>query len=199
MFFINFISYKFKSVLVFIFVGLLLSSCASINNPLTNSSKSASNKVDSDLNKITQDLISGNLDEASQNINKLLVRQPENGQLHFLNGLDYHLQFVNGDPSKRDQAETGYLLALEFSPFDGKAARQLGYLYLELSRWRQAQARFSFCLGLGSRPPRRFTIVRKLTRPPMRFTEPYGLFIRHSHGSLFESSRACGSTSIDST
>ncbi len=66
MFFINFISYKFKSVLVFIFVGLLLSSCASINNPLTNSSKSASNKVDSDLNKITQDLISGNLDEASQ-------------------------------------------------------------------------------------------------------------------------------------
>ncbi|CAM8402411.1 hypothetical protein [Candidatus Methylopumilus universalis] len=150
MFFINFISYKFKSVLVFIFVGLLLSSCASINNPLTNSSKSASNKVDSDLNKITQDLISGNLDEASQNINKLLVRQPENGQLHFLNGLDYHLQFVNGDPSKRDQAETGYLLALEFSPFDGKAARQLGYLYLELSRWRQAQARFSQAVKIDS-------------------------------------------------
>ena len=150
MFFINFISYKFKSVLVFIFIGLLLSSCASINNPLTNSSKSASNKVDSDLNKITQDLISGNLDEASQNINKLLVRQPENGQLHFLNGLDYHLQFVNGDPSKRDQAETGYLLALEFSPFDGKAARQLGYLYLELSRWRQAQARFSQAVKIDS-------------------------------------------------
>ena len=153
LFLTNFISSKIRKFSFFficIFVSFLLSACASINNPLTNSSKSASNKVDSDLNKITQDLISGNLDEASQNINKLLVRQPENGQLHFLNGLDYHLQFVNGDPSKRDQAETGYLLALEFSPFDGKAARQLGYLYLELSRWRQAQARFSQAVKIDS-------------------------------------------------
>ena len=127
-----------------------LSACASVNNPLSSSSKSAIHKIDSDLNKITQDLISGNLDEASQNINRLLSRQPENGQLHFLNGLDYHLQFVNGDPSKRDLAETGYLLALEFSPHDGKAARQLGYLYLELSRWRQAQARFSQAVKIDS-------------------------------------------------
>ena len=141
---------KYFFFFIFIFISLLLSACASINNPITNSSKSAANKTDGDLNKITQDLISGNLDEASQNINKLLVRQPENGQLHFLNGLDYHLQFVNGDPSKRDQAETGYLLALEFSPFDGKAARQLGYLYLELSRWRQAQARFSQAVKIDS-------------------------------------------------
>jgi Tfp pilus assembly protein PilF len=123
---------RYSFFFICFFVSFLLSACASVNNPLTSSSKSASNKIDSDLNKITQDLISGNLDEASQNINRLLSRQPENGQLHFLNGLDYHLQFVNGDPSKRDQAETGYLLALEFSPYDGKAARQLGYLYLEL-------------------------------------------------------------------
>ena len=153
LFLTNFISSKIRKFSFFficIFVSFLLSACASVNNPLSSSSKSASNKIDSDLNKITQDLISGNLDEASQNINKLLVRQPENGQLHFLNGLDYHLQFVNGDPSKRDQAETGYLLALEFSPFDGKAARQLGYLYLELSRWRQAQARFSQAVKIDS-------------------------------------------------
>jgi tetratricopeptide (TPR) repeat protein len=141
---------RYSFFFICFFVSFLLSACASVNNPLTSSSKSASNKIDSDLNKITQDLISGNLDEASQNINRLLSRQPENGQLHFLNGLDYHLQFVNGDPSKRDQAETGYLLALEFSPYDGKAARQLGYLYLELSRWRQAQARFSQAVKIDS-------------------------------------------------
>jgi tetratricopeptide (TPR) repeat protein len=149
-FLINFISYNFKNLFVFIFVSFLLSACATINNPLASTPKNASNKIDSDLNKITQDLISGNLDEASQNINRLLVSQPENGQLHFLNGLDYHLQFVSGNPSKRDLAETGYLLALEFSPFDGKAARQLGYLYLELSRWRQAQARFSQAVKIDS-------------------------------------------------
>ena len=150
LFLTNFISYKFRNACVYIFISFLLSACASINNPLSNTSKSANNKIDSDINKITQDLVSGNLDEASQNINRLLVRQPENGQLHFLNALDYHLQFKNGDPSKRDQAETGYLLALEFSPFDGKAARQLGYLYLELARWRQAQARFSQAIKIDS-------------------------------------------------
>jgi len=150
LFLTNFISCNFKSLFVFIFVSFLLSACATINNPLSSSSKSANNKIDTDINKITQDLVSGNLDEASHGINRLLVRQPENGQLHFLNGLDYHLQFVNGDPSKRDLAETGYLLALEFSPYDGKAARQLGYLYLELSRWRQAQARFSQAVKIDS-------------------------------------------------
>jgi len=134
---------KYSYLFIGVFVCFLLGSCASINKPLVNPIISSNNKADNELNKITQDIILGNLDSANQNINRLLVHQPENGQLHFLNGLNYHLQFAKGDPSKRDQAETGYLLALQFSPFDGKAARQLGYLYLELSRWRQAQARFS--------------------------------------------------------
>jgi tetratricopeptide (TPR) repeat protein len=147
----NWITCKFRRyfyLLTHFFACFLLASCASINNPQINTSKSAVNKIDSAINKITQDLVSGNLDEAGENINRLLVRQPENAQLHFLNGLDNHLQFANGDPSKRDLAETGYLLALEFAPFDGKAARQLGYLYLELSRWRQSQARFSQALKI---------------------------------------------------
>lgn len=142
----NLITCKFRRysfLLTHFFVCFLLTSCASINNPQIDTFKGAINKIDSDINKITQDLVSGKLDEASENINRLLARQPENAQLHFLNGLENHLQFANGDPSKRDLAETGYLLALEFAPYDGKAARQLGYLYLELSRWRQSQARFS--------------------------------------------------------
>jgi tetratricopeptide (TPR) repeat protein len=83
------------------------------------------------------------LDDASRAVNGSLRLEPENPHLHFLNGFVYHLRSARGDPTQRDFAETGYLLALNFDPGYGLAAYQLGQLYLEGKRWRDAQDRFA--------------------------------------------------------
>jgi len=89
--------------------------------------------------------------QANTQLNRALRIEPENAQLHFLNALAYHLGWRDGVQRDPELAETGYLLALRFDPTSAVAARQLGVLYVELKRFRDAAGMLARAIGLGAK------------------------------------------------
>jgi len=73
-------------------------------------------------------------EDASRIFNAGIKFSPESAQLHFLNGLTYHLLYQRGDDGKKDLAVTGYEMALAIEPAYFQAALQLGRLELEARR-----------------------------------------------------------------
>ena len=74
-------------------------------------------------------------EDASRIFNAGIKFAPESAQLHFLNGLTYHLMYQRGDDGKKDLAVTGYEMALAIEPAYFQAALQLGRLELEARRY----------------------------------------------------------------
>lgn len=75
-----------------------------------------------------------------------LRADPVNADLHFLNGLAYHLDSRSGDLGKLDLAEAGYTLALRFDPDNYWASFFLGHVYFSQKRYKDAQNQFSGAL-----------------------------------------------------
>jgi tetratricopeptide (TPR) repeat protein len=82
-------------------------------------------------------------DDASRLFNAALKFSPNRAELHFMNGLTYHLQYLRGDEEKKGLAASGYHLALEADPAMGVAAMQLGRLELAARRYPEAAAAFA--------------------------------------------------------
>lgn len=76
--------------------------------------------------------------EASRLFNAGLKFAPDHAQLHFLNGLTYHLLYRRGDESAAELAVTGYEMALSLEPAHFSAAVQLGRLAYEARRYTAA-------------------------------------------------------------
>lgn len=154
---------KFLSVISI----LVLCSCAANlpqKNAISLTEKSGSGSEKSLVNKSARDAIEfirkGDLKKASHAVNQALLHAPENANLHFLNGFVYNLMAGRGDPTKRDFAETGYLLALKFSPNHPFASYFLGQLYLDSKRWRDAQERFAQAIWIdGTQPDAYFELA----------------------------------------
>lgn len=83
---------------------------------------------------------------AQEGFNRALKFEPANSQLHFLNGLTYHLRAKAGDSSQREFAQIGYKLALQYDPANYWAAYQMGHLNFNDSRYREAQDAFAYAL-----------------------------------------------------
>jgi len=81
-------------------------------------------------------------EDASRIFNAGLKFSPDNAQLHFLNGVTYHLLYLRGDEAKRDLAVTGYELALNYDPAHYHAALQLGRLEFEAKRYEKSAEAF---------------------------------------------------------
>lgn len=81
-------------------------------------------------------------EDASRIFNAGLKFSPDNAQLHFLNGLTYHLLYLRGDEAKRELAVTGYELALNYDPAHYYAALQLGRLEFEARRYEKSAEAF---------------------------------------------------------
>jgi tetratricopeptide (TPR) repeat protein len=88
----------------------------------------------------------GNYVLASKSFNRALKFVPQNSQLHFLNGLTYHLMAKQGDSSQIEFAETGYGLALQFDSSNYWAAYLLGQIYYQKQEYRKAQDWFAYAL-----------------------------------------------------
>lgn len=91
-------------------------------------------------------LDSGNYPEALKSFQAGLRLNPKYGQLHFLQGLTYHLQSLSGDSSKVELAKTGYTVALKFDPANYWASYFLGQIYFSEQRYLDAQNQFSYGL-----------------------------------------------------
>ncbi len=83
---------------------------------------------------------------AQKGFNRALKFDPSNSQLHFLNGLTYHLRAAAGDSSQLDYAAIGYRLALQYDSSNYWAAYQLGHINFNNQRYRQAQDAFAYGL-----------------------------------------------------
>lgn len=92
----------------------------------------------------------GDLANASLLANKALRSKPDNADLHFLNALIYQKMADEGDLAQRDYAETGYLLALNYSPNHPFASYFLGLIYLDNKRWGDAQEQFAKSVWIDS-------------------------------------------------
>jgi type II secretory pathway component GspD/PulD (secretin) len=68
---------------------------------------------------------------ASKLLNRALKLDPTNGDLHFLNGMTYHMLELAGDKSQRALAEVGYQAALRYDPSNAGAAYCSGLLDIE--------------------------------------------------------------------
>lgn len=93
-------------------------------------------------------LYDGDGDTAAKAFSLALREDPENQNLHFLNGLAYHIGFVQGQRSNLELAETGYLVALRLDPTHGPATAMLGQLYLDSGRNDLAQNTLMRSYGL---------------------------------------------------
>lgn len=77
--------------------------------------------------------------EANAEVNRALARDPENAELHLINGLAYYQQWLEGNRGVADLAEAAFSLALQFEPGTREANYYLGLLYLNLKKYDQAR------------------------------------------------------------
>jgi len=91
-------------------------------------------------------LESGDYIAAQKNFNRALKFDPTRSQLHFLNGLTYHLRAAAGDSSQTPYAAIGYQLALQYDASNYWAAYQLGHINFNDQQYRKAQDAFAYAL-----------------------------------------------------
>ncbi|KLN58929.1 hypothetical protein WH96_20270 [Kiloniella spongiae] len=84
--------------------------------------------------------------EASSAFNRALKFDPTNPNLHFLNGLTYHLRAEKGDSSQYDFAKAGYDLALRYDSGNYWAAYLQGQIMVREQNYSKAQDAFAYAL-----------------------------------------------------
>ena len=116
------------------------------NNDNTNANNNANSANPTTTNKeirqVHQWLFAGEYERASKWLNNALSRRLDNAELHFLNGLTYHL-LSQTDISKRDLAAEGYNLSLKFDNTQWVPRYFLGLLAMEAKQYAEALAAFS--------------------------------------------------------
>lgn len=98
-------------------------------------------------------LESGDYIAAQTNFNRALKFDPTRSQLHFLNGLTYHLRAAAGDSSQLPYAAIGYQLALQYDAANYWAAYQLGHINFNDQQYRKAQDAFAYSLLFAAEDP----------------------------------------------
>jgi Tfp pilus assembly protein PilF len=137
-----------RRVLITLLIGVLATGCTDsliLGRGAPDSAPAAASRraVRRTVERGIDALAAGDHARASLAFNRALKLDPENSNLHLLNGLAYHAAFLAGSPGKATMAETGYLVALRQDGGNWRAAHQLGLLYLDLRQYPAAQARLA--------------------------------------------------------
>ncbi len=92
-------------------------------------------------------LRNGDSEKAVRLFNAAIKFDSKNPTYHLLAGIAYHLEFrKTSAPEMRDNAEIGYKLSAQFDPSDARAPVQLGRLFLDAKRFRDARDAFATAL-----------------------------------------------------
>jgi len=117
-----------------------------VDRMLAEAARKPSGKTAADAAAGIKALRKGRYPEAQKRFEAGLRLDPENGSLHFLNGLSYHLRSLGGDQAMLQMAESGYALALRFDQDNYWASYFLGHVYFAQKRYKEAQNQFSYAL-----------------------------------------------------
>lgn len=95
----------------------------------------------------------GGYQDASKQFNLSLKLDPANSNIHFLNGLTYHLLALKKDGALFNLAKEGYELAIKFDPTNWMARYHLGLFYMDKKDYVLAQQRIADALLYNSNDP----------------------------------------------
>lgn len=84
----------------------------------------------------------GNYEDAQKVFSAAIKVNPNNSTIHVLNGISYHLEFINGAPDSKALAETAYGLAGALDKLDPLPMIQMGRLHMDAGDYQQASKDF---------------------------------------------------------
>lgn len=91
----------------------------------------------------------GNYEDAQKVFSAAIKVNPNNSTIHVLNGISYHLEFINGAPDSKPLAETAYGLAMTLDKLDPLPLIQLGRLHMDSGDYQQAGKDFVAAYALS--------------------------------------------------
>lgn len=100
-----------------------------------------------------QKIDEGELQDASSLLNTALKLDLGNSNLHFMNGLTYHLMAKGGNSKYFNFAEQGYQQAYKFDDTNTLAKYYLGLAYLDQRKFKAAQSELAAAAVMDERDP----------------------------------------------
>jgi tetratricopeptide (TPR) repeat protein len=91
----------------------------------------------------------GNYQDAQKVFSAAIKVNPNNSTNHVLNGISYHLEYLNGSPDSKALAETAYGLANTLDKLDPLPLIQLGRLHMESADYPRAGKEFISAYALS--------------------------------------------------
>ena len=95
----------------------------------------------------------GNYQDAQKVFSAAIKVNPNNSTIHILNGISYHLEYLNGSPDSKALAETAYGLANTLDKLDPLPLIQLGRLHMESADYPRAGKEFISAYALSPTDP----------------------------------------------
>jgi Flp pilus assembly protein TadD len=120
-----------------------LAGCAGMNGESSQSSRASQSKYEQKIaapkQNVTHELVKqgiqylreGNYEDAQQVFSASVKVSPNSSTLHLLNGISYHLQYLNNTPDSKGLAETAYELSASLDKSDTLPLIQLGRLHID--------------------------------------------------------------------
>jgi tetratricopeptide (TPR) repeat protein len=134
---------------------LILAGCAGTGTSRTNTaggfgSSSLDQKIAPPKQNVTHELVKqgieylreGNYENAQKVFSAAVKVSPNSSTLHLLNGITYHLQYLNNTPDSKELAETAYSLSESLDRSDTLPIIQMGRLHIDSGEYAKASRDF---------------------------------------------------------
>ena len=146
---------KLTRLPLFVFILMILAGCTGISGGRSNvassfGSSTADQKISPPKRNVTHELVKQGIEylregdyERAQKVFSAAVKvSPNNSTLHLLNGITYHLEYLNNIPDSKELAETAYALAASLDRSDTLPFIQLGRLHIDSGEYSKASKDF---------------------------------------------------------
>lgn len=156
--------YKFVRCLLILALPIIFFGCAGTGNMKSQRSFADGTNDGAKVNpvltpkrNISQELVKqgivylreGNYEDAQKVFSAAIKVNPNNATIHVLNGISYHLEFINGAPDSKSLAETAYGLASTLDRHDPLPMIQMGRLHMDSGDYQQAGKDFIAAYALS--------------------------------------------------
>jgi len=140
--------------LIFLGILFILAGCASVGRQNSqgggNSSASTDAYIGPSKLNITHELVvqgieylrEGDYESAQKVFSASIKVSPNSSTLHLLNGISYHLQYLNNSPDNKELAETAYRLSASLDKSDTLPLIQMGRLHIDSGEYSKASKDF---------------------------------------------------------